>query len=137
MRSSRKCLWTILFTILSVGLAVGLASGQTIHYANQSTIKWDAVTKYAGGASLPAGTVVTYEIYLKDGSQTLLGETTTTQFVVTLTDYLIHNVGVRAYITSGATKYYSEVAWSSVDGVPPFVLQVYPAPAKVLNLRVE
>ena len=118
-------------------LFAGLAIGQTIHYANQATIQWDAVTKYQNGTALPAGTVVTYEVYLKDGTQTLLGETTTTQFVVTLTDYLIHDVGVRAAITVGGTKYFSELAWSSVDGVPPFVLQVYPAPAKVQNLRVE
>jgi len=134
MKSSKRLLPLIL---LCVVLAVGLASAQTVHYANQSTIKWDAVTKYQNGTTLPAGTVVTYEIYLKDGSQTLLGETTNTQFVVTLTDYLIHDVGVRSYITVSGTKYFSEVAWSSVDGVPPFVLQVYPAPAKVANLKVE
>jgi hypothetical protein len=137
MRSSRKYFWTILITILSVGLAVGLASAQTIHYANQATIAWDAVTKYQDGTNLPTGTVVKYEIYLKDGTQTLLGETIAVQFTVTLTDYLIHDVGVRSNITVGGTKYFSEVAWASVDGVPPFVLQRYPAPAKVLNLRVE
>jgi hypothetical protein len=127
----------VFFCVAIVILLAGLAFGQTVHYANQSTIAWDAVTKYQDGTNLPTGTVVKYEIYLKDGTQTLLGETTTTQFTVTLTDYLIHDVGVRAGITIGGTKYFSEVAWSSVDGVPPFVLQRYPAPAKVQNLRVE
>ena len=127
--------WIILIALLMISISVAWA--QTVHYANQSTIAWDAVTKYQDGTVLPTGTVVSYEIYLKDGTQTLLGLTTSTQFTVTLTDYLIHDVGVRASITVGGTKYFSEVAWASVDGVPPFVLQRYPAPAKVLNLRVE
>jgi hypothetical protein len=130
-----KRLWPLI--LLCTVLVVGLANAQTIHYANQATIAWDAVTKYQDGTNLPTGTVVKYEIYLKDGTQTLLGETTATQFTVTLTDYLIHDVGVRSNITVGGTKYFSEVAWASVDGVPPFVLQRYPAPAKVQNLKVE
>ena len=131
----RKALFFIAIVILLGCLSVGWT--QTVHYANQTTIAWDPVTKYQDGTTLPAGTVVSYEIYLKDGTQTLLGLTTATQFTVTLTDYLIHDVGVRAGITISGTKYFSEVAWASVDGVPPFVLQRYPAPAKVLNLRVE
>jgi len=131
----KRTIFFIVFVILLGCLS--LAWAQTVHYANQSTIAWDAVTKYQDGTVLPTGTVVSYEIYLKDGTQTLLGLTTSTQFTVTLTDYLIHDVGVRASITVGGTKYFSEVAWASVDGVPPFVLQRYPAPAKVQNLRVE
>lgn len=131
----RKTLFFIAIVILLGCLSLGFA--QVIHYANQTTIAWDPVTKYQDGTVLPAGTVVSYEIYLKDGTQTLLGLTTATQFTVTLTDYLIHDVGVRAGITISGTKYFSEVAWASVDGVPPFVLQRYPAPAKVQNLRVE
>jgi hypothetical protein len=131
-----KRLWPLI--LLCTVLGVGLASAQTVYYANQATIAWDAVTQYADGTNFPVGTIVTYEVYLKDGTQTKIGQTTNTQFLVTLTDYLIHDVGVRASITSGSTTYYSELAWSSVDGKPsPFVLQVYPAPAKVQNLRVE
>jgi hypothetical protein len=127
-----------LFIIGLVLLMASLAIGQTIHYANQATIQWDAVTTYLDGTNLPTGTIVTYEIYLKDGVQTKFGETTTTQFTVTLTDYLIHDVGVRAAITLSGKTYYSEITWSSIEGKPdPFVLQVYPAPAKVQNLRVE
>jgi hypothetical protein len=131
----KRVIFIIAIVILLGCLSVGWT--QTVHYANQTTIAWDAVTKYQDGSVLPAGTVVSYEIYLKDGTQTLLGLTTATQFTVTLTDYLIHDVGVRAGITISGTKYFSEVAWASVDGVPPFVLQRYPAPAKVQNLRVE
>jgi hypothetical protein len=131
----KRILFFIVIIILLACLSVGWA--QVVYYANQTTIAWDAVTKYQDGTILPAGTIVSYEIYLKDGTQTLLGLTTATQFTVTLTDYLIHDVGVRASITVGETKYFSEVAWSSVEGISPFVVQRYPAPAKVQNLRVE
>lgn len=129
----KRTIFFIVFVVLLACLSIGWT--QVIHYANQTTIVWDPVTKYADGTAI-LGTV-SYEVYLKDGAQTLLGETSATMLTITLNDYLIHDVGVRAVLTQGGTKYYSELVWSSVDGTPsPFVLQRYPAPAKVENLRI-
>lgn len=126
--------------IMAMVLLFGsLALGQTVHYADQVTIAWDPVTKLADGTTpLPAGTSVLYEVYLKDGTQTKVVDTTATEYTITLQDYKKYDVGVVATYTDGGVKYSSDVTWGSVEGKPtPFVLQRYPAPAKVQNLRVE
>lgn len=110
-------------------LMSALAFGQSIHYGKTTTIAWDTVTVTSG--------TISYEVYLRNGAQTVLGETTSTQYVVTLNDFVLHDVGVRAVWTDAGIKYYSDIAWSDVEGKPvPFALQQeHPAPAKPANLH--
>ena len=116
----KKLISIIAFVLMLLLFTVAYS---VVHYANQVTIAWDPVTQTIDSLPLPVGQV-SYEVYLKTGTvEVLYGEIGSTQITLTFNDYNEYDVGVRAVLTQGANRFYSNVAWSSVEGKPiPFTV---------------
>jgi hypothetical protein len=65
----KKLILSVIFGVLSVS-STGYSQAVVWTTANQITKTWDAVTALETGAPIPAGDIVTYQVYIKneDGS---------------------------------------------------------------------
>ena len=117
--------------------------GQTVHYTDQATISWDAVTELTDDCPITAEDIVEYELYrtpypVVDGqnpaAHTLEGAVSSTQLDVNVpNDGVSYAYGVRTKLTTdgGVTVLYSAINWSDVNGLStpnPFLYR-HPATA--------
>jgi ribosomal protein L27 len=129
----KRILFFIAIVILLACLSIGWA--QTVHYTNQITIAWDAVTKLADGTTIPAGDVIAYQVYTKKGTgaEVMVGEANSLQQTITFTVEGEYLIGVRTKRTiTGGVVTYSDITWSNsadVVAVPsPFSVGYYLPP---------
>lgn len=114
----------ILLPLLMCGIIA-----QTIHYTDQATISWIAVTELSDDASIAPGDVVEYEVYrtpypVVDGqnpaAHILEGVVSSISLNVNVpNDNISYAYGVRTKLTTdgGATTLYSALNWSDVNGL--------------------
>ena len=124
----------IIFLLL---LCLPLLIGQQPIYDNVVKVAWDAV-------AAPEGTTISYEVFcapLADlSAATLIGDTASLEYTISITDSGDWTVGVRTVqtiITTGTVQV-SEINWSHMNGLAtpdPFFLRRIPAPAAPVNLR--
>uniref|UniRef100_A0A6M3IGW2 Uncharacterized protein n=1 Tax=viral metagenome TaxID=1070528 RepID=A0A6M3IGW2_9ZZZZ len=85
--------------------------------ANQVTVAWDAVTTLEDGTTIPAGSTVQYQVFIRvdPGGTPVAGATTNaTQAVITLATEGRFHVGIKAQrLVSGQVVSESLIAWSS------------------------
>ena len=122
--------------IIPLLLIATVITAQT-HYADQVTVEWDAPTTYDNGDPIPAGLILTYDVYIREkgGSQVFVGETMTLEYTVTLpAPGMKYDIGVLAKYPVDSDWIYSVVAWSIEEGwdVGFFVPAAQPD-----NLRVQ
>jgi len=125
----------LLIAVIFICVSIGIAFG-SVHYADQVTVEWDPVTTMADGSSVIGA--ISYEVFLRphgEIGEVLQGETVDTFYTITLSDYQEYDVGVRTALTENGNIFYSDITWS-IDADPPFTVRRYPAPAKILNLRI-
>jgi hypothetical protein len=124
MRILKSVLLTSLLLLLSIS-----CWGQVdqIHYLDNATLAWDAVTTDADGDPLLPGDVVSYEVYVFDyydapadiqnvSDLTFIGAPSVTEQVIDFTGFARTGwaAGVRAVVTDeGGAVYYSDIAWST------------------------
>jgi hypothetical protein len=150
----KKPLFVILLCFFMALLSASIASGQIFYPANEKTIAWDAVTTVvdADGNDFPisATDVIKYKVLLAsyDGSQIgtpqVLGITTNTNYVVTLSDEGKYVVGVSAlrYLSPSDEESISEstITWShlpeGVEGEPFGLVLFYPLKFPI-GLRIQ
>ena len=116
-------------------LLAPLLMAQDIIYKTSAIVEWDAVTQLGNGDPIPAGWVMSYEVYVSTqypvineqdpAAHTYLGATSAAQYGPITVDWYEHKaVGVRCKLIEddGITIYYSEIGWSYVpevtDGSP-------------------
>jgi len=140
------------FTFLIIFLLIAFAgTAQAINWtvANQSTLKWDAVTKTSSGVDIPAGDTITYEIYIvKEGADkdtaVKVGDTTELLYTITFAEEGRWIAGIKAVRTPAAApenKTESTITWSDTTdaaAVPvPFGFIYFEAPANVGGLTPQ
>ena len=125
---------------LSAFVMCGLTA-QTVHYTDQATISWEAVTELTDDG--PVVGVVEYEVYRtpypvvdgqNPGAHTLEGTVSSTALDVNLpNDGVSYAYGVRTKLTTdgGATVLYSSLNWSDVNGLSTPDPFLYRHPATV------
>jgi hypothetical protein len=118
---------------------LSLSIAQEVQYTNQITIAWDPVISLADGSPIPAGDVITYEIFNPDE---LIGETTELQYTVTFDHEGEYIVGVRTkrQVTSTGDIVYSEINYSDQNGEStpdPFVVRFIKPVQMAKNLRLQ
>ena len=109
-------------------LLAPLLLAQDIVYKTSAIVEWDAVTQLGNGDPIPAGWVMSYEVYVSTqypvineqdpAAHTYLGATSAAQYGPITIDWYEHKaVGVRSNLVDGADVYYSEIGWSYVPEV--------------------
>ena len=103
--------------VLFLILIPGGANALTLYLPNQSTIQWDPVTTFDGGAAIPAGDSVLYDVYLSQDGLTgeIINRVAACEATMTFPGKSIYFAGVRAvWIPAGSTlEIYSTVTWSN------------------------
>jgi len=132
----KKVIVGLLLVLVMCGL-----TAQTVHYTDQATISWEAVTELTDDA--PVAGVVEYEVYrtpypVMDGqnpaAHTLEGTVSSTALDVNVpNDGASYAYGVRTKLTTdgGATVLYSAINWSDVNGLSTPDPFLYRHPATV------
>jgi len=104
-------------------------TAQTIHYTDQATLNWDAVTELTDNTPIGPGDVMEYEVYrtpypVVDGQNPMAhvieDAVSSTSLVINVpNDGVSYAYGVRTKLTTdgGATVLYSPINWSDVDGL--------------------
>ena len=133
----KKRFFFIAFVLLLSLLSVSIA--QEVQYTNQITIAWDPVTQLTDGSPIPAGDVITYEIFKADE---LIGETAELQYTVTFDQEGEYKVGVRTkrQVASTGDIVYSEINYSDQNGEStpnPFVVRFIKPVQMAKNLRLQ
>ncbi len=125
--------------LLVLGFVILMAfsiSGQEVVYTSQITIEWDAVAPQGGD-------VITYEVWINDGStQTLIAETADLFYTITFSVDGNYILGVRTVrtITATSDRFFSDLNWSDVNGTRtpnPFIARYYIGPAAPEGLRYQ
>ena len=132
-------------------LIAACAFSQTILYRDQAMLQWDAVTTDLNGDPLLPTDVVTYEVFLDDGSAAndqdiaqilYMGVTATTDYVLVFPTRTTWIAGVRAVVTpEGGSPVNSTIAWSdNLADVDPLLgsftyVPVLSGPSAPENLR--
>ena len=116
-----KKLW-IVFLVLFVA---GFTMAQTIHWANQITVEWDAPEFLTDGNPIPSEDVFAYNMYLRLNGSTeepYVATTSALTYTYTLPEG-VHEAGVSAvrYIGGAGLPFESDILWS-LDATPPFLL---------------
>ena len=97
------------------------ADALTLYLPNQSTIAWDPVTTFVGGAAIPAGDSVLYDVYLSQDGLTgeIINRVAACEATMTFPGQSIYFAGVRSvWIPAGSTQeVYSTVTWSNSTDV--------------------
>ena len=144
-----KKLLLVILMVLMVGV---IACGQTVHYKNEATLQWDAVTTDADGNPLLPTDTLTYEIYIYDYNigitdpqstteLTFINETAVVEQLIVFPHRTIWAAGVRTKLIDGnANVTYSLLAWSYIpedaDLVSgPFLYSPFGIPIKPRDLR--
>ena len=133
----KKRFFYIAFVFLLSTLSLSIA--QEVHYTNQITVAWDPVTLLTDGSPIPAGDVITYEIFKGDE---LIGETAEIQYTVTFDQEGEYRVGVRTkrQVASTGDIIYSEINYSDQNGdstPDPFVVRFIKPVQMAKNLRLQ
>ena len=139
-----------LLGIVFIFVAV-MAMTQTILYQDTATFMWDAVTTDLNGDPLLPTDVVTYEVFLDDGSAAndqdiaqilYMGVTATTDYLLVFPTRTTWIAGVRAVVTpQGGSPVNSTRAWSdNLADVDPLLgsftyVPVLSGPSAPENLR--
>lgn len=134
-------LWIILTIFLLITFATAMS--QTIHWADQITIEWDAPEFLIDGTPIPAEDAVAYNMYLRLNGETtkpFVATVSALQYTYTLPEG-IHEAGVSAvrYIGGVGSPFESNIVWS-LDANPPFLLgygRIILWDAGVSNFRVQ
>ena len=124
--------------ILLILLMIPFLIAQQAVYDNVVDIAWDAVAP-------DVGTTITYEIFYapfqNQSSYTVVGETASLEYTISIADAGDWVVGIRTVRTIDATgqRQYSPINWSHENGAwtpDPFYLRYYgPSPDAPANLR--
>ena len=105
-------LWIVALVLM---LGFSFAMAQTVHWADQKTITWDAPLTLVDGSPISSEDIIAYNVYLRheDATVSFLEITSTIPYTVTVPEG-IHYVGVSAirYIGGAGTPFESEVLWS-------------------------
>ena len=122
----KKLSIAFVLTLLLTTVALG-ATAWTV--ANQSTVRWDAVTKLANDTPIPAGDTVAYRVFTKKdgvaGDGTQVTETAELQYTITFPDegrWLVGIQSVRAPQANPTDLQRSIVVWS--DNADPLLVPV-------------
>jgi len=143
--------------LIVAGIVVAVAVvawAQTWHPTNQATVGWDAVTTMTNEDGtvepLPEGDTITYKAHVireanigNPDAAILLGETSDTQYVITLPDegrWFVGVSAVRIHPVEGEEPIVteSEISWSSVAEVTnndPFGFAMFYMPTQPSGLR--
>ena len=129
-------IWILVLIVMLAAFTV--AFSQTVHWADQKTVTWDAPTHLSNGNPIPPGDTIAYRTYLKheDDSVEYIEETLDFPYVVTIPEG-VFDFGVCAvrYIPGVSTPGVSLIIWSS-DADPPFLLGNIVPPDVPGNLRI-
>lgn len=133
--------------ILAVALAAMACSAQTLHWRDNATVAWDAVTADEAGVPLDPEASVAYEVFIRNSTADVstaatLGSTSETSFGLSIASMprALYWVGVRTVITLGANVDRSEISWSNEDTatnnapfgfVPKSGVYVVPKPKRI------
>ena len=133
-----KKLMLVLTALMLCGFMVAMA--QDIHWANQITVEWDAPEFLIDGTPIPAGDVLSYNMYLRPNGATtepIVGASSVLEYTYTLPEG-IHEPGVSAlrYIGGTGTPFESDITWSK-DATPPFLLGYGRVTQAVTGFRVQ
>ena len=143
----------ITLVFLSALVMCGLTA-QTVHYVEEATISWDAVTEIMDNTPILPGDTIEYELYRtpfpvvdrdNPAAHFLEGLVSTPSLHVYIpNDGITYAYGVRTKLTTdgGATVLYSAFNWSDVNGLSTPDPFLYKHPATVLpkaptDLRVN
>ncbi len=122
-----------LFILGFIVLMVFSLSGQTVFYGQTHTVEWDAHAPMFDS-------VITYEIWLDDGTPAVIAETDLLIYTADLPAEGSYVLGVRTVrtIISTGEHFYSDINWGDVNGAStpnPFELRYYVNPVAVEGFR--
>ena len=140
----KRWLMAAMITILSL-IAFSMESNATTwKVANQVTVAWDAVTTLTDGTSIPAGSTIQYQVYIRTdptGNSVASGNPITAlQCLVTFAAEGFYDIGIKAQrVVAGQVVSESVIAWSNdplvAQGGNDFGVQYYLSPAGIRNMR--
>jgi len=135
-----------MFVLLFFALLADVAWPLDWTAANQITLAWSPVTTLTDGSALPAGDVVSYEVFIvpesgdKSTDRVMVGETGEAQFVITFETEGRFFVGVSAKrFKNPDTISFSSISWSDnpvvVKDGATFGIIYFVSPAMPLGLE--
>lgn len=141
----------VFLIIIACLLLAGVAYTDEWHPTNQATVRWDAVTALSDGSPVPAGDLVTYQLFTRSvqtGIEASVGPPVSTiESTITFTIEGDYHIGIRAIRTvppAGELPervFTSSMGWSSdpliaKDGIT-FGVSYYLQPAGVSGLEAQ